>query len=124
MRKATRGLGIDSKIGVAALQGERERAVGVLLSQASISFKPCEVDIGQTRYDMVDSVNVPILQLKYSIEEWSGFMPLTEHHQRLSTHCGQPYLDIKSQCLPIEFDDFVRTVRGFDVHRQRLGHAA
>src|SRR5712692_5955551 len=46
VRKATTGLRIHSQIRVAALRGERVSAVGVLLSQSSVSLSPSLIYIG------------------------------------------------------------------------------
>ncbi len=64
----------------------------------------------------MNSVDVAILQLKYSIQEWACFVSPTEHYQRLPTHTGQPDLDIESQCLSIELYNFVRAIRSLDVY--------
>ncbi len=94
----------------------------MFLSQPHVAFSPCEVDIRQTWNDVVDGVDLAALQLEDMIEERARFIAPSEHHQSLPAHRGQPDLDIEAQRLPIEFYDFGRTLRCFDVHLERFGH--
>ena len=41
-------------------------------------------------------VNLAIVQLQYAVQMWPCFVSPTHCHERMSTHGGQPDLDIKS----------------------------
>jgi hypothetical protein len=61
MRKTPTGLTIDSQLGVAAFYGQGERPVGMLLSQSDVSLYPRQIDIGPTRYNVMEDINLATL---------------------------------------------------------------
>src|SRR6516164_7983427 len=65
--KTTTGQTIDSQVGIAAFYGQRISPLSMLLSQSNVSLHPCEVDIGPTRYDVMESINLTALQLNDAI---------------------------------------------------------
>jgi hypothetical protein len=58
MRNTTIGLAIDSQIGVSAFYGQVKRSVAMLLSQSDVPLCPRKVDMGPTRYNVMESVNL------------------------------------------------------------------
>ena len=58
MRKTTKGLGIDSQVGIAGLHRDRKRSLGMLLSQSDVSLSPAEVHVRPTRNAVMESINL------------------------------------------------------------------
>ena len=71
----------------------------------------------------MESVNLTLFQLQYTIKEGPGFFLSIQHHQRSTAQSSQPDLDIKTQRLTVELHDLVSMVHRLNIHLKRFSHA-